>query len=164
MNFFPHFIVDRRPDIYFVHCVQKKYIVSFVFVFFWGGDKIKCFQFFINLLVYFNKSNFPFTIKLSKVIFSKFVKSLSIEISSVVDIFFMEIVSKLFCVDIDSSLKKKYLIFPAFLFKKMQKSSWVEICFFMPPPNWKKIPQKRENFFHFSKFLLPSLVTFWWQK
>ena len=28
-----------------------------------------------------------------------------------------------------------------------------------PLPKQKKIPQKRENFFHFSKFLLQSLVT-----
>jgi hypothetical protein len=28
----------------------------------------------------------------------------------------------------------------------------------------RKIPKKRENFFHFSKFSLQSLVTFWWQK
>ena len=36
--------------------------------------------------------------------------------------------------------------------------------FYAPPPNRNKIPPKRENFFHFSRFSLKSLVTLWWQK
>ena len=42
---------------------------------------------------------------------------------------------------------------------------FLEILFFLfSPQTEKKIPQKGDNFFHFSKFSLQSLVTFWWQK